>query len=253
MNTQEILQKSQRILVQLPQGAEQKEIQVASTIICGLRELGKDVHLEWKPRAATVSRPASDSQNFVVSLKGLAPRISKVQYEKDKEDLRLYFTLQRGQVSEENLSLQIQNQSDLTIIVGDQKEQNNSWQTAVLELLALRRGSGAQLLGKVLRSLEYRGNIYASSIRQKDFQETNSTPKTLVQTASTIKEDFGSQLSYLFTFETADSGKTQALLWTSQESIKARLLPIGIAQQKGGWTLYTTQSSPQQLRHATLI
>jgi len=230
MDTKEILQKSQHISVQLPQEAAQKDVQAASTIMCGLRELGKDVRLERKKSAPPHS--------FAVSLRGLAPKIAKVQYEKDKEDVHLYFTLQEGEISQE--------QTDLTIIVG----QDNSWGKAVLELLAQQESPQARLLGRLLQKLEYTGSMHTSSIQQRDFQETGSTPKTLVQTVSKIKEDFGSQLSYFFIFETANNGKSQALLWTSQESIKARLLPVGVAQQKGGWALYTIQASSQQLHHA---
>jgi len=249
MITKETLQKSQHISVQLPAGAAQKDVQTASTLICGLRELGKDVRLDRKAQLATISRPSANTQDFVVSLRGLASKISKVQYEKDKEDLHLHFTLQKGRVPQEDLSLQIQNQEDLTIIVG----QDNLSEKAVLELLAAQVSTQAKLLGRVLQKLEYVGTVYVSSIQQKDFQETHSTPKTLIQAAQRVQEDFGDQSSYLFVFEPKLNLTAQALLWTLKQDIRARFLRTGTAQQKGPWTLLnTTQSSPQQLRDGIL-
>lgn len=257
MDTKEILQQTQRIRVQLPSEASQKDVQIASTLMCGLRELKKDVRLDRRTLPEKTSHSSSTpQQTFVVSLKGLAPKISKVQYEKDKEDLRLYFTLQQGQISQENLSLQIQNQSDLTIIVGEQEELGNSWKEAALELLASSKTPETRLLAKVLQNLEYVDSLhmYAVAVQLRDFQETESTSKMLVTTALKIKEDFGSELSYLLLFEVLGNSGTQALLWTSQDdATKERLLAQGTSEQKGDWTLLrSSQPSIQQLRHAIL-
>jgi len=253
METKEILQQSQNILILLPTEAQEKDIQTASTIVCGLRGLGKTVRLERKNLSSQKSPIPSNPQDFVVSLKGLAPKISKVQYEKDEEDLRLYFTLQQGPISQKNLSLQIQKQSDLTIIVEDWEEQDNKWKVAILELLGTHEDGGAKLLSKILRKLDYVSalRMYISSLSQEDFRDTRATAKSLVEPMQQLKDAFGSQFSYLFLFETSSNQKTQALLWSHQKDIRARLLRTGSLQEKGNWSLLSsTQGSPQQIQHA---
>ncbi|MEK6882288.1 MAG: hypothetical protein AABY22_21900, partial [Nanoarchaeota archaeon] len=65
--------------------------QTALLLACGLKKLGKQVSIEHAQ--AILETTPSQEKIFVVSLKGLAPWIAKVRYEKETNDLKLYFTL----------------------------------------------------------------------------------------------------------------------------------------------------------------
>lgn len=224
--------------------ATRSDVQSAHNLAIALKKLGKRVHI--------ISRaPSSLSKNtFTVTLAGLASRVAQVDYEKDKEDLKLHFTLQRGDLRPENISLDISPQTDLTIIVGDNTAQYNyqALYTHILELLLNHQEAAFRLLGIVLLKLEQTSienkEIYKTHFTQEDFETALVSPKLIPTVAEDLRVHFGDQCSYLFFVEKPE-GTAQALLWTSQPQLHDHLIGQNPKQLKGNWALWTSQTMPK--------
>lgn len=129
MTTKEALRSHPSILLSLPSELSQENLETSLTLYAALRLLKKEVAVRGGSCHEHVLSLLSPSKTegpgtFVVSLKGLAPWISSVSYEKGEQDLRLFFSLNKGTVSSDRLSLE-QDASKLTIIVGDGTEKHN--------------------------------------------------------------------------------------------------------------------------------
>jgi len=92
--------QAQNIGIWISPRATKSDVQIAHNLACGLRKLGKRVQI-------VSQAPLAEGKTFSVTLKGLASRVAKVAYEKDQEDLKLHFTLQEGELSSENVSLDV--------------------------------------------------------------------------------------------------------------------------------------------------
>src|SRR3989339_172600 len=130
MDIRDLLEKSQTISILLPVQENARDLQTAFTLAYILqKKLGKRVAFEGRNVASPLApqvKPLPDKEKtFAISIRGLAPWISKIYYEKDEKDLRLYFTLKQGEILKENVSLETFPRPDLTIIVGDSTNQYN--------------------------------------------------------------------------------------------------------------------------------
>lgn len=264
MNVTQFLENSKNISLILPPAPDATDTHTALLLACGLKKLGKQVSIEHTPTA--LDTPSPKEKLFVVSLKGLAPWIEKVRYEKEAKDLKLYFTLNQGEISPEALSFQIQNQADLTIIVGDKTRPNNpdaSPSTTVLsddqvkkpllDLLCSKEDSQTRLLGIVLSKLEYipSFNVAVIVLRQQDFQDMRIDSKHIPLLVPELKESFGDQLSYLFLLDSPPGA--QGILWSSSNELRTRFRDIAGGQQKGPWVLLRPAPlTSEQLKHAFL-
>lgn len=256
MNPRELLLKSQTISIQLPPHATDHDTKTALLFACGLRHLGKHVSL--------VSGPSSSRERtFVVSLKGVAPQISRVRYEKERTDLKLYFTLAKGTFSPESLSVQTQDQTDLTLIVGNKQAQNNAStlslsqlpaqeaKKALFELLASQEDPSGKLLGRMLSSLRYLSakDAYLFLLQEEDFQKSQSTPKHIPGLFPILRESFGEQSSYLCFY--SHKKAVQGVGWSLHPLFAERVLHILPGQQKESWILFhPTNHSLSQIPHA---
>ncbi len=258
MNTRELIEQSKNILIAYALG-EKKNQPIAFALLCGLRKLGKDVRLGEKdtlgqPPSSLSSSP-SEGKTFMVSLRGLALWISKVYYEKDERDIRLYFTLRRGEISPENLSLQIQDQTDLAIIVDEDASTDNtptlhgSWkvvssqdaQSIILQLLSRDPDPSTRLLGRILERLDpsWHAQLYVASLEQKDFRDSQANPKTLPPLIENLKGSFGADASYLFFYSHASAPELKGIFWSPRKEWREKILQSQKGQERGNWLLFS--------------
>ena len=264
MNIQELLENSKNISLILPSAPDATDTQKSLLLACGLKKLGKQVSIEHSQTA--LDAPSLQEKIFVVTLKGLAPWIAKVRYEKDVKDLKLYFTLNQGEISPEALSLQIQNQADLTIIVGDKARLNNQdsllsttvlsddqVKKPLLDVLCSKEDSQTRLLGLVLSKFEYipRLDVSVVVLRQQDLQDMRVDSKHIPLLMPELKESFGDHLSYLFLLDSLQGA--QGVLWSSSSLLRTKFRDIAGGQQKGPWVLLRPAPlSSEQLKYAFL-
>lgn len=258
MSAPQILEKSRTVSLILPSQAQTRDKQTAFLFACGLRKLGKQVSLEYTKIPSLAS--SSDEKTFVVSLKGLGPWISRVRYEKEGKDLKLYFSLTQGEISPATLSLQIQEQADLNIIIGNNKDELSSItqlsdteaKQPLLDLLYSHKDPQTRLLGLILSKIEYmsQSNTFLAVLYKEDFQGVRSGSKNLPLLVSTLRESFGEdQSSYLFFFDSSQGA--QGILWSLSSQLQTKFRDIAKAEQKGPWVLlHPTPLSSEQLKHA---
>jgi len=167
-------------------------------------------------------------KTFAVKLKGLAPWISQVQYEKDEYDLTLYFTLNK--------------KTELNIIVEDEDSS--------FKRLSPIASSLGPLSQKLISSVEYRPNLdlYITVLLQKDFQECGATPLALKSAMEELKQYGGENSSLLVLFETQK--KSQGLLWSTKPEIRNKIKTLRQGAEKGNWILFATKESLPSLREA---
>lgn len=156
----------------------------------------------------SVERHPSRERAFAVRVKGLAPLVSHVYYEKDDSDLRLSFMLREG--------------LDLTIIVGDMPSTHNR-----AELLYARAGRAP--------SSEKKRDTFRCAISLRDFQETGTTPKDLPRLFSLLKHRHGEECSFLVFFETRRGFR--AILQSPREEAHASLAQKTRTERRGRWSL----------------
>ena len=180
-----------------------------------------------------------------------------MRYEKDVKDLKLYFTLNQGEISPEALSFQIQNQADLTIIIGDKTRPNNlsgdQVKKPLLDILCSKEDSQARLLGLVLSKFEYiaRLDIAVIILSLQDLQDTRVDSKHIPLLVPELKESFGDHLSYLFLLGSLQG--TQGILWSSSNQLRAKFRDIAGGQQKGRWVLLRPAPlASEQIKYAFL-
>lgn len=267
MNATQLLENSKNISLILPAEVTGDDTQTALLLAYGLKKLGKQVSIEHAPAALETSSP--QEKVFVVSLKGLAPWIAKVRYERELKDLKLYFTLTPqtgGEVSPAALSFQIQSQADLTIIVGDETRLNNSpplsstttlsdsqAKKPLLDLLCGQKDPEARLVGALLSKLEYvsQQDTYVIALHQQDFQDMPGEQKHIFALIPELAENFGAKSSYLFLLNS--SYGTQGILWSRSPQLQGKFRDIAGGQQKGPWVLLRPAPlSSDQLKHAFL-
>jgi hypothetical protein len=248
MEAKERLFHSRNIGIHISPYATKYDIQNAHTIACGLKQLGKNVEI-------SLQKPRSPQKISTVILKGLASRIAQVTYETDAEDLKLHFVLQQGNMSLENISLEIEQSADLTIIVGDSKAEHNYEKiySHVLELLLNHADPSFRCLGTILFKLELSPthNMYTSTITQEDFQAALVYPKHAPQAIQALRNEFGEQCSYLLYFEKPGGG-FQTILWTVNPQLQKSIhsLHADTGKIKGNWILWDTAPNEHPIFHA---
>ncbi|MDP6704668.1 MAG: hypothetical protein QF775_04245 [archaeon] len=250
MESRDLLNQSQTVLISLPVRPTERELLDVFTFVYVLHVLEKKVKIEGdlKERARAFWHIVSQKEKtFSVSLKGLAPWVSQVQYEKEREDLKLIFTLKQGEITPANLAFDIPSQKDLTIIVRDGSAQSNEntlshLLPASLSLLSKEKQTEALLAGRLLSKLEYFPGIqlHASRIKASDFEETNTTPKALtsaMQHTTTLLNT-----PNLVTFFEREE-KIQGLLWSTRPRIQQKMTETWNGQIKDKWVLFSTPSN----------
>ena len=152
-------------------------------------------------------------KTFVVSLKGVAPWVSKVCYKKDEKDLKLYFT----------------------IIVGDETGLHKS----EIAQLPLEATPLPALSGRLLTKLELLEgkNLYMAAISRNEWQECQASTQALKEGVRHVQDYIGEQASLLLLYEEPGSPHPKGLLWTKRKEFQKAVQNIGTGLQKGDWTL----------------
>lgn len=152
-------------------------------------------------------------KTFVVSLKGVAPFVSRVYYKKDEKDLKLYFTT----------------------IVGDTKNSHNS----EIAQLPVEATSLPALSGKLLTKLEYVAskNLYLAAISKDEWLECQANAQTLKEGVKHVQDYIGEQASLFLLYEETGSPHPKGLLWTKRKGLQEAVRAMGTGLQKGNWTL----------------
>ena len=164
-------------------------------------------------------------------------------------------------------NLQIQNQADLTIIVGDKTRLDNSDSSLsatvlsenevkkpLLDLLCSKEDSHTRLLGIILSKFEYidRLDVAVVVLRQQDFHDMRVDSKHIPLLVPELKESFGDNLSYLFLIDSLPGA--QGILWSPSNELRTKFRDIAGGQQKGSWVLLRPAPlSSEQLKYAFLF
>jgi len=236
MEIKERLFHARNIEIWVSPHATKHDLHIAHSSACGLQQLGKRVRI--------ISQAPFPSQNIcTVTLRGLAPRIARVAYEKDQTDLKLHFTLQQGNISAENVSLEVGPQADLTIIVGDNKTQYNHEAVYhyILELLLNSEDPALRLLGVALFKLEENAanDVCSATFTKEDLRAALTEPKHVGKVVEFLRPHFGNQPSFLFWFEKSPA-VLQALCWTTRPGFQEQAVKLPGSVQKGNWCLWET-------------
>lgn len=158
-------------------------------------------------------------KTFAVKLKGLAPWVSEIQYEKEKKDLTLHFTLKK--------------EAEVNIIVEDAGRGN--------KFLAPIATPVGPLSRKLISNVEYKPNsdLYITSIKRKDFEECGATTLALKGAVEELKQCGGESSSLLVLFETRKGG--QGLLWSKKADMREKVKSLRRGEERGNWVLFAAQ------------
>ncbi|MDP4007486.1 MAG: hypothetical protein Q8P55_02770 [bacterium] len=165
-------------------------------------------------------------KTFAVKLKGLAPWISGIRYEKEEQDLTLYFSLKK--------------EAEVNIIVEDGKAEHKLLSSITTPLGALSQ--------KLISNVEYKPNsdLYITSLRRQDFTECKATPLALKGSVEELKQCGAENSSLLILFETAKGG--QGLLWSKRPEVREKVKTRNKGTEKGNWVLFAAQEPLPSLR-----
>jgi len=267
MNAAQLLYESKTISVLLPLQPQENDTREALLLVCGLKQLGKQVSL-ISGQTSLPTASSLEEKTFVVSLKGLAPKIARVRYEKDQNDLKLYFTLNQGGISPEALSIERQEQPDLILIVGDKPLQDNTVspspsliptcsfreaKNALCTLLQSKENPQTRILGIILSKLEYipSHHIFVALFQKEEFFDVQAYTKALPLALLQLQKTFQDNSSFLVLFDSPQG--CQGILWSSSLNLRAKFRDMTGGQQKGSWVLlHPTPLSSTQLKHAFL-
>ena len=264
MTIQERVQSSQSILILVAPNAQEPEIRLAFSLLALLQKLNKQARVDYqKPPAPNQSSAIPTGKTFLVTLRGVAPWISKVHYEKDERDLKLYFSIQKGEISPQDISFQIQNQDQTDLVITTpgaiaDSEAIPAQQTrdVLLQTLSQHTDPSARLLALAISKLEYSisYDLYAALLTPQDFQVSNSNAKTALRVMENLKKAFGDQTSYLLTYQTNPLSQHSGLLWSANNALILKIKHIQQGTQKGNWLLFQTAFPIyEQLRSSLLL
>lgn len=169
---------------------------------------------------------------FVVSLKGVAPWISRVSYEKTEKDLKLFFTLRQGNLSTENLLLEpVEDNS----ILESKSEEN-------------------KLLQKIKESWQYlpEPNLYFVFLNKEVFQGIGSSPRILPKIIKNLQAQIDKNVSFLVLFENSKED-VQGILWSENKELREKMLWYGEGQEKGNWLIFIAPTKNLQQTSSRLL
>lgn len=237
------------ITLEVP-GAEGRE--AAFAFYLALRKLGKQVKLPLNLQTGLPESPLHE-KNFAVTLRGLGRVISKVYYERDSQDVRLYFTLKNGDISPKDLAIDTSQPPHLTIIVGEKSLSDNEKNIVagtkeLLESILLKLPDSAE-------SIKIASHLLAHSRHSTESKLCISSPTQHLSAKilpSALKEiqELGVP-SCLVLFE--ENGKAKGLLCSGDEALKQSISSSFPSQEKKGWLLFTAPNQrPQEIQERIL-
>jgi len=165
-------------------------------------------------------------KTFAVKLKGLAPWIQEVQYQKEEKDLTLLFTLTKD--------------AEVNIIVEDGGIQNKRLTPLTPSLGLLSR--------KLISNVEYKPNwdLYITSVTKEELKGCGASTLALKGAVEELKQCGGENSSLLVLFEGDGGGR--GLLWSKRKDVRERVKSFRPGKEKGNWMLFEAQTPVLFLR-----
>lgn len=251
MNPQELFSRAEHVTVSIPTSPSKEEFEAACIFFSAAKKLGKGASLQGAGLTVPIkeARVAREGKTFLVSLRGLANLISRIHYEKTGGDVKLYFTLSDGELSPSNIALETSQPSNLILIVGDRRAENNSETEDsstiqgtrellgdVLSLLSPLDIPGVRLSARILSRLQEKTpGLYLAHITQQDFIETTASEKSLKDAATQIREFGDRTTSYFIVFESRQG--TRGILWSENPRVRENILSLGSGSSQNNWVL----------------
>lgn len=123
-NAKELIDQSKNICI-LPSQEREESIINALALFYTLKELDKNVNLiiDEIPERLKFLIPSLDyisyPKNFVVAIPNTLAEISQIRYEKDEKDLKIYMTIDKGNIKKNDISFYFtEPKADLLITIG---------------------------------------------------------------------------------------------------------------------------------------
>ena len=220
--SQKLIERSQNILI-IPSSPSAQQIQgdslaSALALFFTLKKLGKNTSILIKKIPEKFQflinlQPAFSSKEFVISIDGSEKEISEMRYEKNEKGLKIYLTLNKGEVSEKDVScLAFGQNPDLLITLGIRSAEDfTSYEAAILNIdnqpsnedfgeinlieitsslaeistnLIKSMGSGQDLIDENIATCLLTGIIYAS----QNFRSPKTRPQAFEASAYLIEK-----------------------------------------------------------------
>ena len=244
MTTQELVFKSPSISIDVAKGPSASDLECAFALFFAFKKLKKGVSIFGDiSQFSIISDNKTKEKTVAVTLRGISNIVSKIYYERDNKDLRLYFSLKKGGFSEKDLAVETKPSSDLTLIVGENHSEYNHPKVtktlinSVLEMLNKDDRNQILLLSRILSKAEYKQNqkLCVCSIDDSWFSETHTSPKQLAPIIEELRVNSNGSFSYLLLFQEQNFGK--GLLWSEDIDLKKKFDSISEKQERGPWMI----------------
>ncbi|GEM_PF-3773095 len=250
---QELIQKSRGIDIELSPEIQDHDMANALTLFVALSKLGKRVRFQSKnniPLAfGWIDAPSLSAQTAVLAIKEIAPFLSKVSYEKSDRDIKFQLSLREDALRVENIAVENPLETDLTIIVGENRPQDNFEITtnphlkiknqkkmleASLALLSAFEIPETQLFLKTLLNMQYlpEKKLCVAVLEKKDFEEAGAHTKDLGPLLAELHAIGTPQTSHLVLFG------VQGLLFSKTKEFKEKISKFFKTTERGDWTLF---------------
>lgn len=255
MDTEQLLFSSKTISLSLPDNPTQEHLQTAFIILCGLRQLGKYVLLEGKqsekPLLSQIGNNARNEEKaYSLILKGIAPFISRVYYEKDANDLKFFFSLSRGSIEKDQIQLSFLRTADLAVIIGNPSSRNdqapsidaNEVRQSILRNLLPQQAPSLHLTGIAYSKLEQLPGtpLFTGVLASEDFQTANASTKDIAKTITNLSS-FGPQYSFAILYQPNTRQPSSGIVWSPSEELREKVVHAFGGSEKNQWVLFSLQ------------
>ncbi|MBI4138173.1 MAG: hypothetical protein HY482_01080 [Candidatus Wildermuthbacteria bacterium] len=156
---------------------------------------------------------ATEKKTFSLTLKGIAPLVSEVRYEKKEQDVTLYITIQKNM--------------PVRVLVDD------------ASITCKRLAPLGPLSKKLLSTIEYwpSSDLYIAFLRPEDFASCQASPKSVRTALEELRDCASQNSSFVILFETKERKDTQCLAWSEKERVLNAVASICPGSRKGNWAL----------------
>ncbi|MDP3981960.1 MAG: hypothetical protein Q8P70_00170 [bacterium] len=260
--------QTHHIHISLSSQASERELQDALTLLVALKLQGKHVTMEDTVTTRKIlpsyillptPTPPSGKQEkvFLVSLKGLAPWISKIRYEKTRDDLQLYFSVRSSKTAEHTrqeeptiealplaFSSLAQGEKDVTLM-------NPSEISRVLNYFSQEDQISCRVAGHALSTMRRGAQhlLLVGMVPREVFISYGAKGRIMREVSNNIQKALSSS-PFCVLFESPTAQTPQLLGWKMPQDI---LKNLPLEQTKGNWTLCQLPTSTLQEAFETLF
>lgn len=203
---QKLIKDSQSVLIALTQQIRGDSLGSALALFFTLKKLGKNANLllqkiPEKFRFLTDWQPPS-LKDFIISIDGSGKEISEMRYEKNANGLKIYLTLNKGEISEKDISFSaLRPDHDLLIVFGaDSLFISSQVPTPILNMADLTENnfSLAETTTKLIQLMDSENNLMDNNIAtcllagvvsySQNFRNSKTKPETFTISAYLIEK-----------------------------------------------------------------